>query len=145
MCVFNSLLKLTHWSHFNCIFQPAALIPWHRPCPGSAHCSCLRSWAPRHHCRWECPWKFCSSDLFNVGHQTKIILESRCKNWLSNLLKYISELIEALPWNLLRFASLVSWKWESFNLNWHEKLKKPPDRARQSTCHCWCFLRCQTS
>ena len=62
-------------------FIPAALIPWHRPCPGSAHCSCLRSWAPRHHCHWECPWKLCSSNLFNVWSTKQDY--SRCKNWLS--------------------------------------------------------------
>ena len=30
-------------------------------------------------------------------------------SWWSHLLKYMSELIEALPWNLLKLASLVSW------------------------------------
>ena len=74
--------------------------------------------APRHPSStavWRVPEQF--------GFQHSIFLSFlKIAKLLTNLLKYMSELIDALPWNLLKFASLVSWTSQSFNPKWQNKV-----------------------
>ena len=101
----SNFKNLPHWFldilHVRSLHAVAAGAPWHAAAAAVRRVS-------EHDWRQKRVWIQSQSQSFKSDPD--FILVQLCAiSWWSHLLKYMSELIEALPWNLLKLASLVSW------------------------------------